>query len=49
MQNKQLESQIEFLLSAALKKCGNMLYDGDYDNDEEKVNQHPCPMILVIE
>ena len=24
MQNKQLESQIEFLLSAALKKCGNM-------------------------
>ena len=25
------------------------LYDGDYDNDEAKVNQHPCPMILVIE
>lgn len=24
MQNKQLESQIEFLLSVALKKCGNM-------------------------
>lgn len=25
------------------------LYDGNYDDDSEKVNQHPCPMILVIE
>lgn len=24
------------------------LYDGNYDDDNEKINQHPCPMILVI-
>lgn len=25
------------------------LYDGNYDDDNEKINQHPCPMFLVIE
>ncbi len=25
------------------------LYDGNYDDDSEGVNQHPCPMILVID
>jgi len=25
------------------------LYDGNYDDDSERVNQHPCPMILVID
>ena len=25
------------------------LYDGNYDDDSEGINQHPCPMILVID
>ncbi len=25
------------------------LYDGNYDDDSVAVNQHPCPMLLVIE
>jgi hypothetical protein len=26
------------------------LYDGNYDDDSgETVNQHPCPMVLVME
>ncbi len=41
-------TSMEFACIREAISRGN-LYDGDYDNEEDKVNQHPCPMILVIE
>ncbi|MBQ7335932.1 MAG: sigma-70 family RNA polymerase sigma factor [Clostridia bacterium] len=35
------------MLREAIKQ--GKLYDGNYDDDSNGVNQHPCPMFLVIE
>jgi hypothetical protein len=50
-QQKQFQySYNAFLFSTIREAISNgELYDGNYDDDTEKVNQHPCPMFLVIE
>ena len=48
---KQYMCPVNAILFATVREAisKGKLYDGRYDEDEETVNQHPCPMILVIE
>ena len=41
--------EFEKLYEDIEKECYEFYDDGNYDDDTEKVNQHPCPMFLVIE
>ena len=48
---KRYQCPVNAMLFSCVREAinRNELYDGNYDDDNEKVNQHPCPMILVIE
>ena len=48
---KRYMCPLNAMLFACVREAmkNGMLYDGNYDDDSEKVNQHPCPMVLVIE
>ncbi len=48
---KRYQCPVNAMLFSCVREAinRNVLYDGNYDDDNEKVNQHPCPMILVIE
>ncbi len=50
LQKQYMQAGSAFVLATvreAMKRGG--LYDGNYDDDSVKVNQIPCPMVLVIE
>ena len=48
---KQYLHSYDAMLFACVREAikRGKLYDGNYDDDSEGVNQHPCPMILVID
>ncbi|MBQ3598852.1 MAG: RNA polymerase sigma factor [Clostridia bacterium] len=48
---KRYMCPLNAMLFACVREAmkNGMLYDGNYDDDSENVNQHPCPMVLVIE
>lgn len=50
-QQKQFQYSSNAILFSTIREAISKgeLYDGNYDDDTEKVNQHPCPMFLVIE
>ena len=47
---KQYRLAFNAMLFACVREAikRGKLYDGNYDDDSEQINQHPCPMILVI-
>lgn len=48
---KQYLHSYDAMLFACVREAikRGKLYDGNYDDDSEGINQHPCPMILVID
>ena len=38
---------MDLTIREAIKR--GKLYDGDYDNDSEGINQPPCPMVMIVE
>ncbi len=48
---KRYMCSVNAMLFAVIREAisRGKLYDGNYDDDSEKVNQHPCPMFLVVE
>ena len=49
--HKQYFYATNAMLFAAVREAlaKGELYDGNYDDDSVAVNQHPCPMVLVME